>query len=105
MEDTSQRQLDTMIEYLESIPEPTSSWPPGLFEDNSYSRWAVNYMIALVLAQPEKTPARVVMEFEELMERYSGIANCDWNGRDIVMIFDVAWREAVNISDILRAMG
>lgn len=102
--DTRQRQINVMVEYLESIPEPTLSFPPGLLEDHSYSRWAVNYMLMLVASQPEKTPARVVMEFEELMSRYSAIANADWHGRDIIMIFDVAWREAVNVSDILRAM-
>lgn len=100
-----ERQIRAVIEYLESIPEPTSKWPPGYLEDNIYSRWAVDFMLASMLAQPEKTPIRVAMEFEELMKDFSTRANSSHFGKDIVMIWDIGWREAVNIVDLLNAMS
>lgn len=100
-----ERQIHVIVEYLSCIPEPQPGWPEGYIADNSYARWAVEFMLASVLAEPDKTPARVVMEFEELMEKYSKMATSDHYGRDIAEIWDIAWREAMNLSDILRAMG
>lgn len=100
-----ERQIRAVIEYLVSIPEPTPKWPSSYLNDNIYSRWAVNFMLSSMLAQPEKPPSRVAMEFEEMMTEFSNVAYGSNHGQDVAEIWDIALREAINVVDLLKAMG
>ena len=99
------RQVFTIIEYMEGIPNPTPGWPAGLVKDCSYSRCADDEILKENALHPEKSPMRVVKEFETLMSEYAMIANSDHYGKDIADMFEIAWREAINIADILAAMS
>ena len=100
-----ERQINTIIEYMEGIPIPTSSYPPRIFEDVTYTKWAAEEILIYILAHNEWTVMKSVENFKKKMKRYLNRAMNRNYGYEIAPIFEIAIRTAEDISDILYAMS
>lgn len=100
-----ERQINAIIDYMNRVPIPTSSYPVGVFEDCSYTRWAAEEILIFVLAHTDWPVMKSVEIFKKKMSKFSRMASCDNYGCNIAQIFDIAWRTAVDISDIIYAMS
>lgn len=98
---SDQRMINVIVEYIDNLPEPTSSWPPGYFREASYEKTAANEILATVLAHPEWTVIRSVEEFKDMVSNFSLKAT---HYEEVTYMFEVAMEVASNISDILMAM-
>lgn len=93
--------INMIVEYRESLGEPTSSWPEMEFDKVAYSRWAADEIIINILAHTDWTAMRSVEDFRGRVEKYMCIVT---NYSEANFIFDIAYEVACDIIDILNAM-
>lgn len=96
-----ERMINIIIEYMEGIPIPTSSWPQNKFREASYWRSSAEEILTYVLAHPDWSVIRSVEEFREMVGEFMKKAT---HYEEATIIFEVAYEAALDISDILMAM-
>ncbi len=100
-----ERQINAIVEYMNGVPIPTSNYPSGVFEDCAYTKWAAEEILIFVLSHTDWTVMKSVEVFKKRMAKYSRLSSCDNYKCNIAHIFDIAWRTAIDISDIIYAMS
>lgn len=97
-----QRSIDLIVEYREELGEPAPNWPKSDFDDLSYSRWAVDEILSLVMTNTNKTPYSIIEEFKYNMNegytKYSRFPN-------IEKVFHIGYSVAEDLLERLYAMG
>ena len=96
-----ERMVNVIIEYMEGVPIPTSSWPANKFRQTAYWRCAAEEILNYVVAHPDWSVIRSVEEFRNMVANFMQKAT---NFEDATMIFEIAYETALDISDILMAM-
>ena len=97
-----QRGLDLVIEYREELGDPIPTWPKEDFDRVSYSRFAVDKIISLIMNNTSKTVCQIIEEF-----KYEMGLGCSKYIRDHgnEKIFTYGYNVAVDLLDRLTAMG
>ncbi len=68
----SNETISKINSYIDTyLFEPQNTWPNIYFEERSYSRWAANEIIYLLLEQENIRPIELISRFAFLMGRYS----------------------------------
>ena len=93
------RVLSAIREVRYELKEPGSKWPRGRFEQQSYSRWAINELIFYIYKSEPMPTIQAVEEFIRKMDDYS----C--RSQHTSFAFSVAHDIAVSVLDILIAMN
>lgn len=97
-----QRCLDLVIEYREDIGDPCPAWPKEDFDRVSYSRFAVDEIISLLMKNSHKTVCQVLEEFKYEM----GLGCSKYiRNHENEKIFTYGYSVAVDLLDRLSAMG
>lgn len=83
-----------IIKYIaEYLFEPDANWPKSWFNQRTYSRWAANEILGLVIDNPLTQPSMVIDEFLVKMSYYS----CMSENQNISIIFSTAVDTAEDI--------
>lgn len=83
-----------IIKYIdECLFEPANNWPKNWFNQRTYSRWAANEILELVIDNPLTQPSMVIDEFLVKMSYYS----CMSENQNINIIFSTAVDTAEDI--------
>ena len=96
-----ERMIQAIREYWFDLGDPMSSWPKDEFERVAYSKWAVDEILTLFFDNVDWTPLRATEEFKYIMGTYMCRST---NFTEINHIFEIAYRAASDISDILMGM-
>lgn len=89
-------------EYMYDLFEPDRNWPKYEFRKRSYARWAASEILKCIQTNQNIPPMKVVEDFVQKTDEYSGI---DHDDRNDSFIFYIAHDVATDILDILRAMN
>jgi len=77
----------TIMNYLdEHLFEPRRSWPKTEFNRRSYSRWAVEEILELLINDPLTDPFIIISHFEDRMIHYSLLSKT----KECRYIFEIA---------------
>lgn len=98
---SDERMINIIIEYMEGVPVPTSTWPESKFREASYSRSAADEILQFVLEHQEWSVVRSVEEFRSMVMKF--MEKPTYND-DATYVFNVSYRVSLDISDILMAM-
>ena len=93
--------VDVIISWRADLNEPNPSWPKRDFENISYSIWAADEIIGMMISHIDWTPGKTIEEFKYQMNR--GMKTY-MRFPDIQRIFEIGYSAAENISEILYAM-
>lgn len=89
-EEAAQAITDYIEEYLF---EPDANWPKSWFNQRTYSRWAANEILELIIDNPLTSPMIIIDEFLIKMSYYS----CMSENQNISIIFSTAVDTAEDI--------
>ena len=90
--------VQVIIDYIdEYLFEPYANWPKNWFNQRTYSRWAANEILGLVIDNPLTPPSMVIDEFLVKMSYYS----CVSENQNISIIFSTAVDTAENILNLV----
>lgn len=101
--------ISVIQEYMdEHLFEPKSNWPKCEFNIRSYSRWAANYILDLIIKESMKLPPyisgletrdplAIIQDFINDLDYYSEISSD--NGR-MLTIISIAKNTAVDIRSL-----
>ena len=76
--------------------EPCAHWPEYWFDKHSYSRWATQEILDLLMNRGAKKPTLVVEEFMNMMDNFSCVNQRTKN------LFSIARAASRDIYDIVR---
>ena len=91
------RMLQIIREYRANINDPESNWPKIEFERASYSKWAVDEIIRLIMENPEVSVLATVNNYKNMMYQFAKNTSC--YHEDVKFIFELAWEVASDIED------
>lgn len=96
------RMLSVIREYRAGINDPEKRWPELEFDRASYSKWAVDEIITMIIENPDKSVLENVIVFKNMMRDFACSTSC-YND-NIVFIFELAWEIASDIEDIITGI-
>ena len=96
------RQLSIIREYRSGINDPDSRWPDIEFKRASYSQWAVDEIMLLIISHPERNVLQNVVWFKNKMLECS--SETSMYHEDVRFIFEIAFEVAVDIEDIITGI-
>lgn len=88
--EAAQAIIDYIAEYLF---EPDANWPKSWFNQRTYSRWAANEILELIIDNPLTSPMIIIDEFLVKMSYYS----CVSENQNVNIIFSTAVDTAEDI--------
>jgi hypothetical protein len=92
------RAITAIENYMEEcLFEPRLNWPKCTFDQQSYSRWAANEILGLIMDHPFTQVDTIVEEFMLKMDYFSCVAK----DPNISIIFSIAKGTAEDIFDIV----
>lgn len=101
MTSEDRRLINALIEYRCMINEPGPRWPEMEFDKNSYSGWAVDEIMLMIMAHPDWTVMKCVETFKAKMLEFACYSS---NFSEANFIFEIAYETADDLSDVLGGM-